>query len=76
MVATVRLIFGQPLPEYLSAITIATHQAIADTGVTSIFIIDGVNVVNKRLATKALTIDMPDGRKVMSTHACDITILG
>jgi hypothetical protein len=49
-------IFGRPLQEYLNAITIAAHQAIADTGGTSIFIMDGINVVNKRLAMKALTI--------------------
>ncbi len=43
-------------------------------GGTLIFIMDGIDVVNKHLATKALTINMPDGRKVMSTHVCDITI--
>jgi hypothetical protein len=60
----------------LNAINIATHQAIADTGATSIFIMDGINVVNKCLTTKALIINMPDRRKVISTHVCDITIPG
>jgi hypothetical protein len=72
MAARAKSIFGQLLWEYLNAITIATHQANADTGTTSIFIMDGINVVNKQLATKALTINMPDGRMVMSTHVCDI----
>jgi hypothetical protein len=76
MASMARSIFGQPLQEYLNWITIATHQAIADTGATSIFIMDGVNVVNKCLATKALTINMPDGQKVTSTHVCNITIPG
>jgi hypothetical protein len=30
--------FGAPLPQYLNAIAIATLQAIADTGETSIFV--------------------------------------
>ncbi len=68
MAATARSIFGQPSRGYLNAITIATHQAIADTGATSIFTMDGVDVVNRRLATKALAINMSNGRKVMSTH--------
>ncbi len=76
MAATARSIFGQPLQEYLNAITIATHQAIAATGGTSIFIMDGINVVNKHLGTKAFTINMPDRRKVTSTHACSIAIPG
>ena len=37
---------------------------------------DGVDVVNKRPATSPLTINLPDGRKVKSTHVCDITIPG
>ena len=37
---------------------------------------DGVDVVNKRIATQPLTINLPDGRKVKSSHICDITIPG
>jgi hypothetical protein len=69
-------IFGQPLQKYLNAIMIALTHAIADTGADSIFIMDGVNVVNKRITNKPLTINMPDGRKVKSTHICDIMIPG
>jgi hypothetical protein len=36
MAAMARSIFGQPLQEYLNAITIATHQTIADMGATSV----------------------------------------
>jgi hypothetical protein len=46
-------LFGNPMPQYLNAITIATNQAIADTGATSIFIMDAVEVENKRLTKKA-----------------------
>jgi hypothetical protein len=52
------------LHEALNALTIATSHAIADTGATSIFIIDGINVVNKQMTSKPLTINLPDGRKV------------
>jgi hypothetical protein len=69
-------IFGQPLHEYLNEIMIALMHAIADTGATSIFIMDGVGVVNKRVSPKPLTINMPDSWKVKSTHICDITIPG
>ncbi len=35
-----------------AAITIATNQGITDTGATSIFIMDGVDVDNKRFSKK------------------------
>jgi hypothetical protein len=49
MAATACKLFGNPMPQYLNAITIATNQVMADTGATSIFIMDGVEVENKRL---------------------------
>jgi hypothetical protein len=52
LAATARQIFGNPLPQFLNAITIAENQAIADTGAMSIFIIDGVDMVNEWIATK------------------------
>ena len=55
---------------------IATNQASADTGATSIFIIEGADVDNKRIAKDPLTINLPNGKKVVSTHVCDINILG
>ncbi len=69
-------IFGQPTHKYLNAITIPSTHAIKDTKATSIFIMDGVDVVNKRITNKPLTINMPDGRKAKSTHICDIMIPG
>jgi hypothetical protein len=53
-----------------------TTWAIADTGATSIFIMDGVPVHNKRKAVNPLTINLPDGAKVRSTHECDVMYPG
>jgi hypothetical protein len=72
--AAARHLWGNPSPQYLNAITIATNKAIADMGVTSILIMDGVDVDNKRIANQPLTINLPDGNKVMSTHVCNIHI--
>jgi hypothetical protein len=71
-----RTLFGSPMPQYLNALTIATNQAIADTGATSIFIMEGADVDNKHPATVPLMINLPDGKRVQSTHVCDIPIPG
>ena len=76
MAMAARMLFGSPMPQYLNAITIATNQAIANTGATSIFIMEGADVDNKRIAKKPLTINLPDGKQVVSTHVCDIYIPG
>ncbi len=34
------------------------------------FVMEGVNVVNKQVASKLLMINLPDGRKVQSTYVC------
>jgi hypothetical protein len=69
-------LLGNPMPQYLNAIMTATNQAIANTGATSIFIMAGADVNNKHLAVKPLTINLPDGKQIQSTHVCDIQILG
>jgi hypothetical protein len=76
MAAAARKLFGCPTQQYLNALTIATTHAIADTGATSIFIMEGVDVVNTRIATTPLTINLPDGMKVKLSHVCDIEIPG
>jgi hypothetical protein len=43
---TASRMFGKPVPQYLNALTIATSKAIADTGATSIFIMEGADVKN------------------------------
>ena len=65
-----------PVNHVVSAVTISRDRAIADTGATSIFIMDGVDVDNKRIALKPLTVNLPDGRMVQSSHVCDIMIPG
>ena len=55
---------------------IETTYAIADTGATSIFIMEGVPVKNKRVASHPLTINLPNGAKVRSTHECDVMYPG
>jgi hypothetical protein len=76
LAAAAQHIFGTPTQQYLNAITIATNQAIANIGTTSIFIMDGLDMVNKGVAKNALTINLPDGKQIMSMHICNICILG
>jgi hypothetical protein len=64
------------MPQYLNVITIATNQAVGDAGATSIFIMDGVEVENRRRTKKPLIFNLPDGRKVKLTHKCNINIPG
>ncbi len=52
-----------------------TH-AIADTGATSIFVMAGTPMTNIRPAMDPLTINLPNGEIVHSTHICDISIPG
>ncbi len=68
--------FGKPMPQYLNALRIAASEAIADTGATSNFVIEGAAMKNKRTARNLLTINLPDGRQIKSTHICDIDIPG
>ena len=76
LATTASRMFGKPSTQYLNAMTIATSEAIADTGATSIFVMEGADVKNKRPAIKPLTINLPDGRQIKSTHICDIDIPG
>jgi hypothetical protein len=62
--------------EALIAITIAATHAITDTSAMFIFIMDSIDVVNKWTASKPLTINLPDGLRVRSTHVCNIAIPG
>jgi hypothetical protein len=64
------------LHEAQHALTIASLHAITDKGATSIFIMGGVDVVNKHRTSKPLTINLPEGKQVRSTHVWDIAIPG
>ncbi len=50
LAATARAMFGNPMLQYLNALTIAAHQAIVDTRAMSLFIMESTNVANKRVA--------------------------
>ena len=57
-------------------IDIDDSQGIADRGATSVFVKEGVPVPNRRLASHPLTVNLPDGRQVKSTHTCDVMVPG
>ena len=57
-------------------IGIDKSHAIVDSGATAIFVMKSAPVNNKRVAQQPLTISLPDGTRVKSTHECDITIPG
>ena len=52
-----------------------TH-AVADTGATSVFVLKGTPMKNIWPATNPLTINLPDGTVVRSTHICYFQIPG
>jgi hypothetical protein len=62
--------------ECANTIRIAPTHTIADTGATSIFIMKGTLVKNLYRTSNPITISLPDGSKVTSTHICNITIPG
>ncbi len=57
-------------------VNIAPTHGIADTGVSSIFIKDDAPALNKRPTTNPITVNLPDGRKVCSTHTWDVMVPG
>jgi hypothetical protein len=59
-----------------AAFRLHTKDAIVDSGVTQIFVMEGTPVINKRVTTRPLKVTLADGHQVMSTHMCDIIIKG
>ena len=59
-----------------AAMTIASNEAIADSGATQIFVMDGIPVHNKRKTMCPLKAALADECRVMSSHVCDIIIPG
>ncbi len=53
-----------------------TGNAMADSGATQIFVMEGTRVINKRATTNPLTVLLADGRQVLLTHMCNIHIKG
>ena len=50
------------------------EYALSDSGATAHFLIEGAPVTNKKVATSPLTITLPDGSKIQSTHTCNLDI--
>jgi hypothetical protein len=51
-------------------------HTVANTGATSVFIMDGIPTKNMQLAAYPIQINFPDGRRVTSSHICNVTIPG
>ncbi len=62
--------------QHANAMSIAPTHAIADTGATSIFVMAGTPPNNIRNTIHPIHISMHDGKKIISTHVCDVKIPG
>jgi len=49
-------------------------SALSDSGATSHFIVEGAHVTNKQVAITPITITLPDGSTLQSTHTCNVDI--
>jgi len=49
-------------------------SALSDSGATSHFIIESAHVTNKQVALHPITITLPDGATLQSTHTCNVDI--
>ncbi len=61
---------------HANAMQIAPTHAVADTGAKSIFVMAGAPANNILVAKKPIHISLPDGKKILSTHICDVDIPG
>ena len=52
----------------------ATATALSDSGATSHFLVEGAQVTNKRITVQPITITLPDGNTLQSTHTCNVDI--
>eukprot|EP00804_Cyclotella_cryptica_P022671 CCRYP_012468-RA/>CCRYP_012468-RA protein AED:0.28 eAED:0.27 QI:0/0/0/1/0/0/4/0/650 len=50
------------------------QYAIFDSSATAHFLVDGAHVVNRRPALKPLTIRLPNGKHIVSTHTCNLDL--
>jgi hypothetical protein len=61
---------------HANVMKITSTHVVADTGATSVFVMAGAPANNIRMATKPIHISLPDGKNIVSTHICDVDILG
>ena len=57
-----------------SLIKIGVDEAIADAGATGHFLLPGTPVIDVMPATKPISINLPDGSVIRSTHTCRLNI--
>ena len=55
-------------------LTKVTYYAVFDSEATGNFIIEGAPVVNKCIATNPVSITLPDGQRITSTHTFNLDI--
>ena len=59
---------------HLSTNTFSKDGGVGDSGATSHFVLPGTPVINVRKAVDPLVIYMPDGKKIQSTHTCELDV--
>ena len=55
-------------------VTQAVEYAISDSGATGHFLVDGAAAINVEPAKRPITIKMPNGKTIQSTHTCHLNI--
>ncbi len=63
-------------PHHALGMLVGPLLTIADTGATLLFLTKGAPCLNKRRATTPILVTLPDGRKIFSSHTCDVAIPG
>jgi hypothetical protein len=60
----------------VASVTPRTKDAIANSGMTQIFVIENTPIINKHITRSPLKVALADGHEVFSTHECDVHIVG
>ena len=63
-----------PLLDTHATTTRQQNYAIFDSGATAHFPVDGTHVINRHPAHKPLTIRLPNGKHILSTHTSNLDI--
>ena len=51
-----------------------TNSALSDSGATSHFLVDGAHAINIHRDPNPITVHLPDGKTIRSTHTCNLDI--
>lgn len=54
--------------------TTRCNSALSDSGATSHFLVQGAHAINIKMDNDPITITLPDGRAIQSTHTCNLDI--